>query len=97
MEVVLGFGALSPRPCVISLSLLDDLAGSLPSAVIAVFDSVNIVVRLQGSIPLFGAGPFRDLMPLSLANGPQVFLEGEREKGVLFCPEDEWGRGQVAG
>lgn len=97
MDVVLGFGALSTRPCVISLSLLEDLAGSLPSAVIVVFDSVNVVVWLQGSIPLFGAGPFQDLMPLSLANGPQVFLEGERERGLLFCPEDERGRGQVAG
>lgn len=46
------------------------LPGSLPSAVIAVFDSINVVVWLQGSILIFGADPFHDLMPPSLADGP---------------------------
>ena len=51
------------------------LPGSLPSAVFAVFDSINVVVWLQGSIPVFGAGPFHDPTPLGLADGPWGFLE----------------------
>lgn len=45
------------RPCVISLSLMDDLAWLIPPAVVADFDSVNALVWLCGRTPPLGGWP----------------------------------------
>ena len=62
-----------------------------------VFDSINVVVWLQGSIPIFGADPFTTWCPLVWQMVPRDYLNenkrGREAKGASLLPRGWAGPG----